>query len=99
LRFRTNFVSVELVLSDVEEILRVAEALSSVTRVNILKLTSREAKSVTELSEELRMTKGNVSSQISLLEGAGLLEVTYTEGVKGLKKLVKSKYDKITISL
>jgi len=52
-----------------------------------------------ELSEELGMTKGNVSSQISLLEGAGLLEVTYTEGVKGLKKLVKSKYDKITISL
>jgi len=54
LRFRTNFVSVELVLSDVEEILRVAEALSSVTRVNILKLTSREAKSVTRAERGAR---------------------------------------------
>ncbi|MEM0193921.1 MAG: ArsR family transcriptional regulator [Metallosphaera sp.] len=89
----------DLTVTDVEEVVKVTEALSSITRVNILRLISDREKSITELSEELRMTKGNVSSQVALLESAGLIEVRYSEGNKGLKKLVKAKYDKIVILL
>ncbi|MEM4080483.1 MAG: ArsR family transcriptional regulator [Metallosphaera sp.] len=89
----------DLTVTDVEEVVKVTEALSSITRVNILRLISDQEKSITELSEELRMTKGNVSSQVALLESAGLIEVRYSEGNKGLKKLVKAKYDKIVILL
>ncbi|BCS92207.1 hypothetical protein L3N51_01712 [Metallosphaera sp. J1] len=89
----------ELVISDVEDIVRVTEALSSVTRVNILRLIAEGEKSITDLSEELHMTKGNVSSQVALLESSGLVEVRYTEGNKGLKKLIKAKYSRIIISL
>ncbi|QKQ99984.1 winged helix-turn-helix transcriptional regulator [Metallosphaera tengchongensis] len=89
----------DLIVSDVEDIIKISEALSSMTRVNILKLIANEEKSITELSEELHMTKGNVSSQVALLVSSGLVEVRYTEGNKGLKKLIRSKYSKIVISL
>ncbi|AWS00579.1 ArsR/SmtB family transcription factor [Metallosphaera hakonensis] len=89
----------ELVVSDLEDIIKVTEALSSITRINIMRLVSEGEKSITELSEELHMTKGNVSSQVALLESSGLVEIRYTEGNKGLKKLVKAKYTKIVISL
>ncbi|MCI2415464.1 MAG: ArsR family transcriptional regulator [Candidatus Aramenus sp.] len=89
----------DLVLEDPEEIMRIADALSSMTRINILKIVAESPKSVTELSEELQMTKGNVSSQLALLESAGLIEVEYSNGVKGIKKMVKNKYDKIIINL
>ncbi len=89
----------ELVVNDPEDILRIADALSSMTRINILKIVAESPKSVTELSEELQMTKGNVSSQLAVLESAGLIDVEYSNGIKGVKKIVKNKYDKIIINL
>ncbi|ARM75969.1 ArsR/SmtB family transcription factor [Acidianus manzaensis] len=89
----------DLVISDPEDILKISSAFSSMTRINILKITSLEPKSITELSNELMMTKGNISSQVSELEHAGLIEIKYENGEKGIKKIIKSKYDKIIILL
>ncbi|MEM1626189.1 MAG: winged helix-turn-helix domain-containing protein [Sulfolobaceae archaeon] len=89
----------ELIISNPEDIAKISEALSSITRVKILKLIGKESLGVTEISEILKMSKGNISSQISLLESLGLVEISYGPGIKGLKKLVKLKYDKIIIDL
>ncbi|BFH73260.1 winged helix-turn-helix domain-containing protein [Sulfurisphaera javensis] len=89
----------ELIVSDPEEILKITRALSVMSRINILKLVADNELNVTELSEILHMTKANVSMHISELENAGLIEVTYKNGVKGIKKVIKLKYDKIIIDL
>ncbi len=89
----------ELIVTDPEDILRVSEAFSSMTRINILKLVAEKPKSVTELSNELMMSKGNISSQVAELQNAGLIEISYENGEKGIKKMIKSKYDKIIIVL
>lgn len=55
--------------------------------------------SISELTEKLNMSKGNISSHISELENLGLVEVEYQNGIKGIKKIIKAKYDKIVIVL
>ncbi|AHC51152.1 ArsR family transcriptional regulator [Sulfolobus acidocaldarius SUSAZ] len=89
----------ELILTEPEDIIKVSKALSVMSRVNILKLVAEKPMSVTELSEFLHMTKGNISSQLAELEDAGLIEIKYENGMKGIKKIVKSKYTTIVISL
>ncbi|NON62699.1 helix-turn-helix domain-containing protein, partial [Acidianus sp. RZ1] len=54
-------------------------------------------KSITEISDELRMTKGNISSQVANLEQAGLIEINYENGNKGIRKTIKNKYNRIVI--
>ncbi|TRM77077.1 transcriptional regulator, partial [Sulfolobus sp. B5] len=45
----------------------------------------------------LKMSKGNVSSHVSQLESLGLIEVEYKNGIKGIKKIIKPKYNRIII--
>jgi len=97
--FLADVLFMSLVLSNPEDIVKISEALSSLTRVKILKMVNKEGLGITELSDALKMSKGNISSQISLLESLGLIEITYAPGIKGLKKIVKLKYDKIIIDL
>lgn len=89
----------ELVVKEPEEIVKISRALSVITRLNILKLVSEKEMNVTELSEILHMTKANVSMHIAELENAGLIEITYKNGIKGIKKIIRLKYDKIVIDL
>ncbi len=89
----------DLIVSDDDEIVKIATALSIKTRLKILKAVSCEYKNVTTLSEELKSTKSNISSHIALLENLGLIESKYEPGIKGVKKSIKSKYDKIIIIL
>ncbi|MDT7861448.1 MAG: ArsR family transcriptional regulator [Saccharolobus sp.] len=89
----------ELIVDDPEKIYEIAKALSTITRINILQLVSVSPMSISELTEKLRMSKGNISSHISELERLNLVEIEYRNGIKGIKKIVKSKYDKIVIIL
>ena len=89
----------ELIISEPEEIVKISKTLSVMARINILKLTSEKPLDITELSEILHMSKGNISNHVAELENAGLVEVKYENGVKGIRKIVKPKYQKITIIL
>ncbi|PVU72777.1 transcriptional regulator [Sulfolobales archaeon SCGC AB-777_J03] len=89
----------DLVVEDLEDIMKVLEALSSITRVNILRMLYEEELSVTELSERLRLSKGTVSTHISVLESAGLVESVYVPGVKGVKKVIRPKVERAIIVL
>ena len=69
------------------------------TRINIIKILSLNPMTVTSLSEALKLTKGNVSNQVASLEEAGLVESTFEPGIKGVKKVLKPKYEKIVLIL
>lgn len=86
-------------VSDPEELLKIANALSSITRINILNLVAEKPLDVTDLSQVLGMTKSNVSAHIASLEEAGLIEVKYENGKKGIRKMVSLKHQTIVISL
>ncbi|MEM0164856.1 MAG: winged helix-turn-helix domain-containing protein [Saccharolobus sp.] len=89
----------ELVVDDPEKIYEITKALSVMTRIRILKLVSSSPMSISELTENLGMSKGNISSHISELENLNLIDIEYHNGVKGIKKIIKSKYDRIIIVL
>ncbi|NHI83206.1 MAG: ArsR family transcriptional regulator [Candidatus Thorarchaeota archaeon] len=93
--------SESLLVSDEDAILRIGRALSSKTRLKILKLLLEKDKdaNVTEVARHLGGTEANASAQIKILYDAGLLECRYEPGQHGLKKISKTKIKKITIDL
>ncbi|BBG24529.1 ArsR/SmtB family transcription factor [Sulfuracidifex tepidarius] len=89
----------ELIVKDPEDILKIATSLSVISRINIIKLINNKPMSISELTAELGMSKGNISNHISSLEEAGLIISEYENGIKGIRKIVKSKYERIIIDL
>ncbi len=86
-------------ISSDDKILRIGRALSSATRLKILKLLLQGEKDVTRVAKHLGGTEANASAQIKILFEAGLLECRYEPGQHGLKKISKTKVKKITIEL
>lgn len=88
-------------INDDDAILRIGRALSSKTRLKILRLLLEKDKdaNVTEVARHLGGTEANASAQIKILYDAGLLECRYEPGQHGLKKISKTKIKKITIEL
>ena len=93
--------SESLSISNDDAILRIGRALSSKTRLKILRLLLEKDKdaNVTEVARHLGGTEANASAQIKILYDAGLLECRYEPGQHGLKKISKTKIKKITIDL
>jgi DNA-binding transcriptional ArsR family regulator len=78
---------------------RIGRALSSGTRLKILKLLLQGEKDVTRVARHLGGTEANASAQIKILYEAGLLECRYEPGQHGLKKISKTKVKRIIIDL
>lgn len=88
-----------LEISNDNEVLRIGRALSSGTRLKILKLLLEGEKDVTRVATHLGGTEANASAQIKILFEAGLLECRYEPGQHGLKKISKTKVKRIIIDL
>ncbi|AEM38667.1 transcriptional regulator, ArsR family [Pyrolobus fumarii 1A] len=88
-----------LVVVGDEYILRVANALSSPTRLKILKLLLRTEADVGEIAELLGQSKANASAQIRRLEEAGLVQTEYKPGSRGVRKICKAPYRRILLVL
>jgi DNA-binding transcriptional ArsR family regulator len=82
-----------------DAILRIGRALSSGTRLKILKLLLQGEKDVTRVARHLGGTEANASAQIKILYESGLLECRYEPGQHGLKKISKTKVKQIIIDL
>ncbi|MEM1798826.1 MAG: metalloregulator ArsR/SmtB family transcription factor, partial [Candidatus Jordarchaeales archaeon] len=63
----------ELVVSD-KNVTIVAKALSSETRLEILRLLRDKKMDVSRIAETLNQTEANISAQIKILEKAGLVK-------------------------
>ncbi|MHA1484213.1 MAG: ArsR/SmtB family transcription factor [Candidatus Thorarchaeota archaeon] len=91
--------SKSLEISNDDEILRIGRALSSGTRLKILKLLLQGEKDVTRVARHLGGTEANASAQIKILIDAGLLLPRYEPGQHGLRKISKTTINRIIIDL
>lgn len=82
-----------------ERITIVAKALSSKTRIEILKLTSEKDIDVSRIAALLNQTEANISAQIKILEQAGLLISRYEPGMHGVRKICSTKIDTVIFKL
>ena len=88
-----------LIVSGDEYILRVANALASPTRLQILKYIIENQVDVGEIAELIKQSKANASAQIKRLEEAGLVKTLYKPGQRGVKKICTTRVKEIRIML
>lgn len=77
----------------------VLRALDSSSRMLLFGLLSHEGMNVSELAEATGMAHSTVSTNLKMLEEAGLLIVQYVPGTRGSQKLVAKRYDEILVKL
>ena len=78
---------------------KVAKALSSKTRVKILKMTSERDIDVSRIAGLLNQTEANISAQIKILEEAELLTSRYEPGMHGVRKICSTKVRTVIFKL
>jgi len=88
-----------LEINNDDAVQKIGRALSSGTRLRILKLLLQGEKDVTRVARHLGGTEANASAQIKILFDSGLLECRYEPGQHGLKKISKTKVNRIIIDL
>lgn len=88
-----------LLVIDVEESLELLNALSSETRLAMLKFLSGQKLNVNELAEKLSLPQSTVSTNLSILEKAGLIAAESAAGRRGSKKVCSVPFDEILIRL
>ena len=84
---------------DKDDINLVAKALSSNTRVKILRMTSEKDIDVSRIAGMLNQTEANISAQVKILENAGLLVSRYEPGMHGVRKICSTKVDTVIFKL
>ncbi len=82
-----------------DNINKVAKALSSKTRVKILKMTSEKDIDVSRIAGMLNQTEANISAQVKILEQAGLLVSRYEPGMHGVRKICSTRVDTVIFKL
>ncbi|MEM2143075.1 MAG: ArsR family transcriptional regulator [Candidatus Thorarchaeota archaeon] len=86
-------------VTDEDSIIRIGNALSSKTRLKILKLLLSREEDVTRVAQYLNGTEANASAQIKILHDAHLLESRYQPGQHGLKKISRTRVKRVIIDL
>jgi predicted transcriptional regulator len=75
------------------------KALSSQTRLNILRLLSERELNINELGKYLDVNLPTVSKHVQALEQAGLILCEYMAGTQGTQKRCRLKYRRLLVSL
>lgn len=77
----------------------VIKALSSGTRLNILKLLSDQVLNISEIGEALDLPTSTATLHVNTLEEAGLINTELRPAVRGLQKVCARVYDVIIVEL
>lgn len=77
-------------VKDAGDIAKICRALSSEGRVGVLRSLMYYPKSISALSEELRLPISNVSRYAEALAEAGLITISYQPGIKGHTKFCQA---------
>ncbi len=88
----------ELVVED-ESVAKIAKALASKTRWQILKLLREKKMDVSRIAEVLNQTEANISAQVKILEKAGLIRSKYEPGEHGVRKVCEPAVERIVIKI
>ena len=78
--------------------LDILKALSSVTRLNLLK-NFLNNNYMCQVAQKLNQTESNISLQMKVLEEAGLVNARFEPGRHGRRKFVKLNFEQIIIHL
>lgn len=88
-----------LIVRGEDNIVNVAMALSSPTRLQILKYVREKEVDMQEIAELIKQSKANASAQIRILENAGLIKTMYKPGIRGVKKICTTNIKEIKFLL
>lgn len=89
-----------LIVKGIEYINRIASALASRTRLEILKLVKRKKElDIGEIADYIDQSRANASAQIKRLEDVGLIRTSYKPGQRGVKKICWTNIKEIRIIL
>lgn len=81
------FKAVELGLDQPEKMCKVAKALASETRIEIIKLLNGASLNINEISEKLSIPASSAALNVKVLEEAGIIHTELHPGVRGAMKL------------
>ena len=87
------------IMVEAEKSLIVFNALNSETRLQMLKLLYGKKLSINEIAKILKMPQSTVSTNISILGKAGLIEIESSAGIKGSQKICTAPYDELIVEL
>ena len=76
----------------------VADALNA-TNIKVLKLTQKTPLHITTLAKMLSLSEPYMSETIRMLENLNLINIKYEKGERGIRKIISSNLEKITILL
>lgn len=82
-----------------EELISVTKALSSSTRIEILKLLDEEALNINEIAERLNIPASTAAMNVKMLEEAKLIRTELQAGTRGSMKLCYKEKKEFTIDL
>lgn len=88
-----------LVVRGEEYVQKVSSALSSVTRLKILKYLRGEGMYIGKAAELVAQSKANASAQIRILESVKLVKSLYEPGKRGVKKISRTNIRKVLLVL
>jgi len=91
--------SEETIIVQLDSMDSIADALSSKSRLMILKLLSEEKMNITCLAEKLNISTAAVSQQVKILEKAGLIGIYYTKGTNGIRKVCSTSIKQVVFDL
>lgn len=88
-----------LFMIEAKESLGILSALASEPRLAILETLSDRKLNVNEIAQALNLPQSTISTNIKILEEAGLITVEMTAGKKGTQKLCSVPYDEVVVQL
>jgi Predicted transcriptional regulator len=89
----------KLNFSNIKEIIAVGKALSSETRIQVLKLLLKEQLNVNEIAEKLNIPASSAAMHVKVLEEAKLIRTELKPGVRGSMKVCIKQIDEILFQL
>lgn len=89
----------QLLMIEAKPSLNVLQALASEARLMILEVLSNQTLNVNEIATQLNLPQSNISTNIKILEEAGLIKVETAPGKKGSQKLCSVPYDEVVVQL
>jgi len=89
----------KLNFANIKEITAVGKALSSETRIEVLKLLAREPLNVNEIAERLNIPASSAAMHVRVLEEAKIIRTELKPGIRGSMKVCIKQIDEISLQL
>ncbi|RXY99839.1 ArsR/SmtB family transcription factor [Fictibacillus sp. S7] len=89
----------ELTIDESDTLIKVAHALSSKVRIDILKLLNQKKMNVNEIAEELNLAVSTIALNVRVLEKAGIIYTEVLPATRGTMKVCSRVFDDIHMDL